>query len=75
MRFPLFYPERLITTARLTHDYRRWLVHELASYYDLDTWSVTRGDPRRREAYIAFKPQRGACAPACALPKPLYGMV
>ncbi|MCJ1409652.1 hypothetical protein MMC19_003734 [Ptychographa xylographoides] len=28
----------------------RWLVHSIATYYDLRTWSVTVGDPARREA-------------------------
>ena len=31
-------------------DSRRWLVHSIATYYDLRTWSVTVGDPARREA-------------------------
>lgn len=62
--------------------YRRWLVHELASYYDLQTWSVTTGDPARREAYVAFKPDTsrrrcldGTPGAGSQLPKPLYGMV
>ncbi|KAL8703969.1 MAG: hypothetical protein Q9201_002870, partial [Fulgogasparrea decipioides] len=28
----------------------RWLVHSIATYYDLHTWSVTVGHPARREA-------------------------
>ncbi|SLM40774.1 thymidylate synthase [Lasallia pustulata] len=28
----------------------RWLVHSIATYYGLRTWSVTVGDPARREA-------------------------
>ncbi|CAD6565865.1 MAG: Thymidylate synthase [Alectoria sarmentosa] len=28
----------------------RWLVHSIASYYGLRTWSITVGDPARREA-------------------------
>jgi len=27
--------------------YRRWLVHSIATYYGLETWSVTTGDPAR----------------------------
>ncbi|EFE38724.1 conserved hypothetical protein [Trichophyton verrucosum HKI 0517] len=32
----------------------RWLVHSLASYYGLRTWSVTVGNPPRREAYVGI---------------------
>ncbi|KAG5296391.1 hypothetical protein I7I50_09506 [Histoplasma capsulatum G186AR] len=36
----------------------RWLVHSLASYYGLRTWSVTVGNPARREAYVGInRPQ------------------
>ena len=34
---------------------RRWLVHNIATYYGLRTWSVTVGDPARREAYVGIK--------------------
>ncbi|KAL1962619.1 hypothetical protein VTN77DRAFT_9333 [Rasamsonia byssochlamydoides] len=34
----------------------RWLVHSIAAYYGLYTWSVTVGDPARREAYVGFHP-------------------
>ncbi|KAL1953122.1 hypothetical protein VTO42DRAFT_3581 [Malbranchea cinnamomea] len=34
----------------------RWLVHSLASYYGLRTWSVTVGNPPRREAYVGIDP-------------------
>ncbi|OJD22066.1 hypothetical protein ACJ73_06592 [Blastomyces percursus] len=32
----------------------RWLVHSIASYYGLRTWSVTVGNPARREAYVGI---------------------
>lgn len=32
----------------------RWLVHSIASYYGLHTWSITVGEPARREAYVGF---------------------
>ncbi|PGH00199.1 hypothetical protein AJ80_09207 [Polytolypa hystricis UAMH7299] len=32
----------------------RWLVHSLAQYYGLRTWSVTVGNPPRREAYVGI---------------------
>ncbi|KAL3460524.1 R3H-associated N-terminal domain-containing protein [Aspergillus heterothallicus] len=35
----------------------RWLVHSIASYYGLHTWSVTVGSPARREAYVGIHPQ------------------
>ncbi|KAJ5144885.1 hypothetical protein N7448_002277 [Penicillium atrosanguineum] len=69
----------------------RWLVHSIASYYGLHTWSVTVGDPARREAYVGFRPPApGSRAglithPACRaeelikpgdeLPQPLYALV
>ncbi|KAL4949436.1 R3H-associated N-terminal domain-containing protein [Aspergillus filifer] len=34
----------------------RWLVHSIATYYGLHTWSVTVGTPARREAYVGFYP-------------------
>ncbi|KAL5333183.1 R3H-associated N-terminal domain-containing protein [Aspergillus crustosus] len=34
----------------------RWLVHSIASYYGLHTWSITVGSPARREAYVGFHP-------------------
>ncbi|CAD0025625.1 unnamed protein product [Aureobasidium pullulans] len=48
----------------------RWLVHSIATYYGLETWSVTKGSPARREAYIGLKHK---AAPAFdELPRPLY---
>ncbi|KAI9888164.1 MAG: hypothetical protein M1823_000099 [Watsoniomyces obsoletus] len=36
--------------------FRRWLVHSIATYYGLRTWSVTvGGDPVRREAYVGIQ--------------------
>ncbi len=53
---------------------RRWLVHSIATYYDLNTWSVTTGHPARREAYVGLKTGRPA-TPTGTLPRPLWGMV
>ncbi|KAF2835220.1 hypothetical protein M501DRAFT_999248 [Patellaria atrata CBS 101060] len=56
----------------------RWLVHSIGAYYGLRTWSVTKGNPARREAYVGIKVKkthtvkRGS---AIQLPRPLYGMV
>ncbi|KAJ5480905.1 hypothetical protein N7539_006799 [Penicillium diatomitis] len=69
----------------------RWLVHSIASYYGLHTWSVTVGEPARREAYVGFRaPTPGTRAglvthqtclaeelikPGEELPQPLYAQV
>ncbi|KAF1843341.1 uncharacterized protein K460DRAFT_368242 [Cucurbitaria berberidis CBS 394.84] len=58
----------------------RWLVHHIGVYYGLNTWSVTTGNPARREAYIGLKGAKlrtgnqgeQICRP---LPRPLYGLV
>ncbi|KAJ5675760.1 hypothetical protein N7462_008657 [Penicillium macrosclerotiorum] len=69
----------------------RWLVHSIASYYGLHTWSVTVGNPARREAYVGFRPPAPGTRvglithPTCRaeelikpgeeLPQPLYAQV
>lgn len=55
---------------------RRWLVHSIASYYGLRTWSITVGDPARREAYVGIPPEplKRTASPVL-LPRPLYAMV
>lgn len=35
--------------------FARWLVHHIGVYYGLPTWSVTVGNPARRESYIGVK--------------------
>ena len=66
-------------------------MHSIASYYGLYTWSVTVGEPARREAYVGFRsPAPGGRAslvtyPTCRvedllrpgdeLPLPLYAQV
>lgn len=59
---------------------RRWLVHSIASYYGLRTWSVTVGNPARREAYVGIKQMKtgkgtGKEMMKMELPRPLYGLV
>ena len=83
---------RSVTLTMLSSLYHsRWLVHSIASYYGLHTWSVTVGEPARREAYVGFRPPApGSRAglvthPACRaeelikpgeeLPQPLYAQV
>lgn len=56
----------------------RWLVHHIGVYYGLTTWSVTVGEPARREAYVGIKEARmrsGGSAACSPLPVPLWGMV
>ena len=56
---------------------RRWLVHSIASYYGLRTWSVTKGDPARREAYVGILLHQGNGRPPSPVLRahPLWGMV
>ena len=59
-------------------DHRRWLVHSIATYYGLRTWSKTVGDPARREAYVGVKQISASGKPKAlvtGLPRPLWGMV
>lgn len=57
----------------------RWLVHHIGIYYGLNTWSVTVGNPARREAYIGLrepKMRTGRRTTTCApMPRPLWGLV
>ncbi|KAI9799362.1 MAG: hypothetical protein M1833_004061 [Piccolia ochrophora] len=69
----------------------RFLVHSIAAYYGLRAWSVTVGDPARREAYVGIpevaRGKRGDGKRALkgygvvgngkgeGLPRPLWGMV
>ncbi|KAF2763840.1 hypothetical protein EJ03DRAFT_392397 [Teratosphaeria nubilosa] len=56
----------------------RYLVHSIAAYYGLQTWSVTTGNPACRQAYVGFKldPQtRRPDRPTCELPRPLWAVV
>jgi len=57
----------------------RWLVHSIGTYYGLRTWSVTVGDPARREAYVGIndlnQSQYALGYHDGGLPRPLWGMV
>jgi len=57
----------------------RWLVHHIGVYYGLSTWSVTVGNPARREAYIGLKEaemRSGAAGTICKpMPRPLWTSV
>ena len=61
-------------------DHRRWLVHSIGAYYGLETWSVTVGNPARREAYVGIKEVKptannGRTPSSSTLPRPLWAMV
>lgn len=64
---------RLPNSDRSLTIIRRWLVHSIATYYGLETWSVTKGSPARREAYIGLKDK--AVPTFAELPRPLYVLV
>ncbi|EME44036.1 hypothetical protein DOTSEDRAFT_71739, partial [Dothistroma septosporum NZE10] len=56
----------------------RYLVHSIAAYYGLKTWSVTTGDPARREAYVGLiiDPEtRRPSLTRSGMPRPLYAVV
>ncbi|GME43662.1 UV-damaged DNA-binding protein [Neofusicoccum parvum] len=58
----------------------RWLVHSIAAYYGLETWSVTTGTPAKREAYIGIKENKMKtghrnAASRKPLPQPLWSIV
>lgn len=61
----------------LTGVFRRYLVHCLAIYYSLNTWSVTRGQPARREAYVGLKTDPKTMRPSIIdeMPRPLWTVV
>jgi hypothetical protein len=56
---------------------RRFLVHALGRYYDLDSWSVTVGDPAVRESYVRIRHEADVLVgkPAQFLPRPMWTMV
>lgn len=61
----------------LTRFSRRYLVHCLAIYYSLNTWSVTTGQPARREAYVGVKTDPKTMRPSLIdeMPRPLWAVV
>jgi hypothetical protein len=54
----------------------RWLVHSIAAYYGLKSWSITTGNPAKRIAYVGLKkdPKNSALA-VKGMPKPLWLML
>lgn len=71
-------PRMVNETAELTFACRRYLVHSIAQYYGLKTWSVTIGDPARREAYVGLKTDPKTRRPSLTrseMPRPLWQVV
>jgi hypothetical protein len=57
---------------------RRYLVHSIAAYYGLQTWSITTGNPARREAYVGLPLDPKTRRPSLTrseLPRPLWAVV
>lgn len=52
----------------------RWLVHCIASYYNLRTWSRTTGDPARREAYVGIPEAKLRSGGAQVVDRPMDAM-
>ena len=75
------YEEQIIRCSGLvllTVVFRRYLVHSIAQYYGLKTWSVTKGDPARREAYVGLKTDPKTRRPSLTrteMPRPLWAVV
>lgn len=74
--------------TKLTQFSSRWLVHSIAAYYNLNTWSVTVGNPARREAYVGIRERSlrststkthkrtdSSVSATTALPRPLWCLV
>lgn len=56
----------------------RYLVHSIAAYYGLQTWSITTGNPARREAYVGLKVDPKTRRPSLTrseMPRPLWAVV
>ncbi len=70
--------DNLRRSVLLKMGYRRYLVHSIAAYYGLQTWSVTKGDPARREAYVGLKVDPKTRRPSWSrseMPRPLWAVV
>ncbi|CAK4033398.1 hypothetical protein DOTSEDRAFT_71739 [Lecanosticta acicola] len=58
--------------------FSRYLVHCIAQYYGLQTWSVTTGNPATRCAYVGLKIDPKTRRPSLTrseMPQPLYAIV
>ncbi|KAI9683544.1 MAG: hypothetical protein M1820_010917 [Bogoriella megaspora] len=58
--------------------FARWLLHMIGVYYGLKTWSVTVGNPARRETYVGIEGGALRSSPddiSDKLPRPLWGLI
>ncbi|EKD20131.1 uncharacterized protein L3040_002196 [Drepanopeziza brunnea f. sp. 'multigermtubi'] len=56
--------------------FARWLVHSLAGYYGLSSWSETRGgSPAMRGVFVGMRSGNAVDGALADLPRPLWGMV
>ncbi|GAB7363004.1 hypothetical protein MBLNU230_g3298t1 [Neophaeotheca triangularis] len=73
--------DKLVFESLLDHhgaSFGRYLVHSIAAYYGLRTYSITLGDPARREAYVGLKEDPKTRRPSLTkseLPRPLWTVV
>lgn len=66
------------SAVMLTNRLSRYLVHAIGTYYGLQTWSVTRGSPARREAYVGLRIDPQTRRPSWSrseMPRPLWAVV
>lgn len=69
---------RVVVGASVLKHRSRYLVHSIATYYGLQTWSITTGDPARREAYVGLKVHPKTRRPTLThseMPRPLWAVV
>lgn len=62
----------------LTGTRSRYLVHSIAQYYGLKTWSITTGNPAWRQAYVGLKTDPKTRRPSLTrseMPRPLWAVV
>lgn len=67
-----------VSFVALTDARRRYLVHSIAQYYGLKTWSITTGNPAWRQAYVGLKTDPKTRRPSLSrseMPRPLWAVV
>ena len=73
-----YVPQYLECREMLIVTCRRYLVHSIAQYYGLKTWSVTTGNPAWRQAYVGLKTDPKTRRPSLTrseMPRPLWAVV
>ncbi|KXL49738.1 hypothetical protein M433DRAFT_143746 [Acidomyces richmondensis BFW] len=81
MQEEIFFKDKLIFQSLIddhSASFGRYLVHCIATYYGLHSWSVSRDNPARREAYVGLKRDPRTRRPSIArvvIPQPLWAVV